>query len=425
MLILLNMSFNMSTVHQYNTMFARLNLPVIVFLAVLLAVGAVGNSLVCYVYYFKFKPSNNRCFIVVMGILDLLTCTVSIPLHILELKYTASFGTFGLCELIMMCVTFFTMSSAVVLLVVAVDRYRKICRPFKRQMTPYSAKLSCIICCVVSGLFTIPSSVIDGPKTIPVGQINATICSQRNEDSNLHIVYSGIQMFLFVGAVVSLVVLYGLIWRQIRRKQTIRRRLSECRSSDSTPTPCSSGKKHSARTSDKDCVQPFNCVTTQGGEGNNTNSLVRGDSYSDAANNGAPSCVIQNYVRCESGSSQSSSDQAVITYSCSQPSSPTFMPAVPILRQTSTSASSQGKHGTSKITMVLFLITLTFILSYLPYLVLIVARSAHPDLIDEAPVVGAILERSYFIQSISNPFIYSFCNATFRKHLKSLCCMKT
>ncbi|XP_046569802.1 gastrin/cholecystokinin type B receptor-like [Haliotis rubra] len=414
------MSFNITSVYEYNNAFARLYMPVIVFLVVLLAVGVVGNSLVCYVYYVKFKPSNNRCFIVIIGILDLLTCVVSIPLHILELNYNATFGTFGLCELIMTCVTFFSMSSAAVLVVVAVDRYRKICQPFKRQMTPFSAKISSVIVCVVSGLFSIPSSVIDGPRTISLGEVNATICSQRDEDSDLHIVYSGIQIFLFVGALVSLVVLYGLIWHQIRRKQTIRRRFSECKNTDNTLRPCLTGQTHSARTSDNDCCQPLNCDTTQVGEENNANTVIRTHTYRHEADNGTPLNLIQNNVRCESGS-QSRSDETVITYCFGQASSPSFMPALSTLRPTSTPAHSQGKHGTGKITMVLFLITLVFILSYLPYLALTVARSTHPDILDETPVAGAILERSYFIQSISNPLIYSFCNAIFRRRLRSMC----
>ncbi|XP_067666416.1 D(4) dopamine receptor-like [Haliotis asinina] len=412
------MSFNITSVYIYNNTFAHLYMPVIVFLVVLMAVGVVGNSLVCYVYYVKFKPCNNRCFIVVMGILDLFTCVVSIPLHILELNYNATFGTFGLCELIVTCVTFFSMSSAAVLVVVAVDRYRKICQPFKRQMTPYSAKVSSVVCCVVSGLFSVPSSVVDGPTVISLGEINATVCSQRDENSDLQIVYSGIQMFLFVGALLSLVVLYGLIWHQIHRKQTIRRRFSECQNPDNVLRPCLTGQT-SSRTS-QECCQPINCDTTQEGEKSNAQALVRVHTYRHEADNGTPLNLIQNNVKCENGS-RSRSDQAVITYCCGEASSPSFMPSLSIPQHTSTPAPSLGKHGSSKITMVLFLITIVFILSYLPYLALTVARSTHPDILDETPVAGAILERSYFIQSISNPLIYSFCNAIFRQHLRSMC----
>ncbi|XP_059155158.1 uncharacterized protein LOC131940492 isoform X2 [Physella acuta] len=72
-------------------------------------------------------------------------------------------------------------------------------------------------------------------------------------------------------------------------------------------------------------------------------------------------------------------------------------------------------QGIKKTTLMLFSITLVYILSFLPHLVLMTLKSL--DLLDGADTRGDLVHnlliRSYFINSVSNPVIYSFFSKSF------------
>ncbi|XP_067664563.1 nematocin receptor 2-like [Haliotis asinina] len=76
-----------------------------------------------------------------------------------------------------------------------------------------------------------------------------------------------------------------------------------------------------------------------------------------------------------------------------------------------------------RITVIAFTVTFAFILSYLPYAVIMTVRSVqpltfHPDGVWF--VTYNILIRSYFISSMINPFVYGFMSLTFRQECVKL-----
>ncbi|XP_050397486.1 orexin receptor type 2 [Patella vulgata] len=75
-------------------------------------------------------------------------------------------------------------------------------------------------------------------------------------------------------------------------------------------------------------------------------------------------------------------------------------------------------------TTVLFAVTLAYILSFLPYLIVMVLRSVLKDfesgLDDIGEVIYKFCVKSFFINNAINPIIYSFLNASFRKDAKQL-----
>ena len=73
----------------------------------------------------------------------------------------------------------------------------------------------------------------------------------------------------------------------------------------------------------------------------------------------------------------------------------------------------------NRATVVAFLVTFVFIVSFLPHLSLIVSRTLVKDF--DLNLEGAglcaynIFIRSYFVNSVANPIIYGFMNTEFRK----------
>ena len=76
-------------------------------------------------------------------------------------------------------------------------------------------------------------------------------------------------------------------------------------------------------------------------------------------------------------------------------------------------------------TVIMRMVTVTFILSYLPFLVIVTLRYSNPDKIPgklskPALVAYHIFLRSYFINSVTRPFIYVFMNEEFRQKVTAL-----
>ena len=92
--------------------------------------------------------------------------------------------------------------------------------------------------------------------------------------------------------------------------------------------------------------------------------------------------------------------------------------------------SDSVNSGTRRTTLMLFLITVVYLLSFLPYLVLNILKVLDEDSLSGRggawEVIHNVLLRSYFINSMANPIIYSFCSRTFSaecsKVLHCRCC---
>lgn len=92
--------------------------------------------------------------------------------------------------------------------------------------------------------------------------------------------------------------------------------------------------------------------------------------------------------------------------------------------------SNSVHSSTRRTTLMLFLITLVYLLSFLPYLVLMIVKVLDRDSLSGSgggwELLHNFLLRSYFINSMANPIIYSFCSRTFRiecaQILRCRCC---
>lgn len=382
--------------HQYDDMYASKYLPAIVFVAILMLVGVVGNSLVCYVYLFKFKPSTTRCFIVTLALLDILNCSLSMPLKIVHMRHHATSGLYG-CRFATISLTFFSLASAAVLLPVAVDRYLKICKPFASQMTVFYAKVGCAVACTVAFLLTIPPAIIHGPTIHPLPHANATFCylSDGERGTLPHVIYSGVQMLLFVMTAGALIVMYTCIWHRVyKQKKAFRQRARAGSSNRMSPN--------------RNCTQESTSETLTTSPNVNRTSMNETSTISQQGNQ---SLDPQN----DSSSLKTEHEQCAFT-------SPSR--SGPIHDKGVTTTLHQ-EYVVRRMTLMLFLISLMFFISFLPYLIITVTVSSNKSFAERLTVISSasviIFERSYFIQSACNPFIYSFCSVNFRREMMKVC----
>lgn len=77
-------------------------------------------------------------------------------------------------------------------------------------------------------------------------------------------------------------------------------------------------------------------------------------------------------------------------------------------------------------TLIMRMVTIAFVVSFLPYLIIVMIRYSNTDIPTKLSKVEQILYhvflRTYFINSMINPFIYGFMNTEFRAKIKALFC---
>ncbi|CAG2252327.1 CCKAR [Mytilus edulis] len=109
-----------------------------VLLIVYILLGLIGNTLVMIVYKYKMKQNvDDRYFIPWLALLDLLACTFRCSFEFARKMNPVNFRGSVLCKLCWTPVNITGLSSIILLFVIALHRYLKVCRPFGKQMTLY------------------------------------------------------------------------------------------------------------------------------------------------------------------------------------------------------------------------------------------------------------------------------------------------
>ncbi|XP_041361652.1 orexin receptor type 2-like [Gigantopelta aegis] len=377
-----------------NDEFALTILPTIVFLAAILVVGFVGNIIVCYIYLAKFKVSTTRCFVVTLALVDLLTCCIAIPGDVFDLRENYTFRNVALCKVLSFCNSFSTMASGAVLIAIATDRYMKICKPLAKQMSITSAKVAVGLSCVTSVFVSWPNFILYGARTVltEYPDINGTDCStdDRFIGTIYPLLYNGFQFLLFIISVFVIIVLYLHIWRTVLKHVGLKEKKTELTSNKYIQQRVRILLANVSSTSGSEMTPSAGKELEVSKDGTRTISTRLGEPITDSVTN-----------ECDSKTQTSKAK-----------------------RRTVKRSKSKREQKARRTTFMLFLITLVFVLSFLPHLGLMAARGIHKVMFDSlspgATAAYNFFLRSYFINSASNPIIYGFCNLRFRMECKAL-----
>ncbi|XP_059169960.1 uncharacterized protein LOC131951635 [Physella acuta] len=203
-------------------------LPTYILLAILMLVGLPGNALVILVYGFRFPPSTTKSFIMAMASFDLLNCLLGMPFEMVDLRKDIDLDIPAACKVMRFLVSLSSCGSVTVLVVVAVDRFRRICQPFRKQMSVRQSKILVGLMVLFSFVFCSPALVLYGKQTDY--RLNHTVheCSIDDEYRG-SILAAGYQYLLggtWVVCIIVLIVMYGFIIVNIHNQKKRRRTLS-------------------------------------------------------------------------------------------------------------------------------------------------------------------------------------------------------
>ena len=135
------------------------------------------------------------------------------------------FESAAACKVLRFCNYFFSVASGSILIVIAVDRYRKVCRPMNSQLSIGWSRFAIVIAISFSILSATPSAIFHNvvEVNITTSTGNTSILgydctNERDDDHHLLItLYNIYQFALFISTVSVLVTLYSLVGRQLYR----------------------------------------------------------------------------------------------------------------------------------------------------------------------------------------------------------------
>lgn len=195
-------------------------LPLLLVLSILSFVGIFANAHVLFVFGTKIKRSTYRVFVLGLGCIDMLGCTISIPFQIIDETHPYTFFDAISCKIFRFFDTNLAIAAALMLVVIASERFRKICRPNGLQVTEKRAIRSIIAVIVGSSIATSPALLIYGRHTVPIESkhVNGTECSWTDEASDTYYgyVYYAVELFIIISCMVSLTILYSFVGKALR-----------------------------------------------------------------------------------------------------------------------------------------------------------------------------------------------------------------
>lgn len=363
-------------------------LPSFFYVCILLCLGIFGNALVLYVYLFKWPKSTSRVFILSLAMYDMLNCTTSMPHELALLLHFDQFDFPVLCKISRFITGMINNTTTFILIVIAVDRYKRICKPHRRHITPCLGK-KLVLAATLFGIGTNwPMLLLYGTINLPGGGQTCLIES-RWLTTKFPLLFV---MFLLIGHLVTdiiLIVLYSLVGKAIFNRRHF---LKSTRAKETKPEV-----SQSSYTVDEMDSEDVEQKRTR-----------------------LASFVFWNRVSDEFRKRSNTTDSKV---KAKGKPKVTNKKSISLLRRALSKVSSvdQGNRVNARVgktTLMLFLVTVVFILSFIPHVAMVILRYTNPSFVMCLSYSGKSIYqmtlRSYLLNSVLNPLVYCFVSNQFR-----------
>ena len=368
--------------------------PIIATISCLMVFGLAGNGSVLLFFRRKAKKDTPSFFIMTLAVVDWIVC-LGICLTIAELTTIYSFTNDLACKLYVITKMFASLFSAFILLTIAGYRYRKICCPFKRQLTLRGAKIAVGCDLLLAIALSVPQIFLFGSVSSELpNEYNVTVtgydCGMRVFDDNL-VVFNSFMSYtyaiVFAVAFISLIIVYSLQGKAIAKFKRDHRTLKN------------DGRER---------------------------TLSRGPSHESQLNSG----VKFSSIRMDKVKIANSVETLPLTKNANDDKEHTDSDEV-VRRNKSVRTGPDISARTSviisqaKITVMFLIITICFMFSFLPYLSYSLWRSFNiqgTDAFTRDTVMVQLCLNSYLINSITNPLVYGWFHIEFRHFIKRTIC---
>lgn len=440
------------TLRYLNDLEANDRLPVIIFLGVLSVIGFIGNLHVIFVGICRLhSPTNYRIFITILAVMDILNCLFGMPFEIFDNKYPYTFTYTTTCRVMRFHNTFVNIGSMLILLTIAVERYQKICKPLRTQMTKKGLGVACGVIVLISLVFSCPQAIFNGHRTVIFEEHNITQkynitgvdCTVNDDfkDTPFPRLYYIVINFGIIVSIVTLIVLYCCVGLSLRKHTKSFGRLSGFRTSVSTECSNTSSRRGTLFSNGTSNEMPLhnlhgNCDFIPTSNEIDENNVISDKEDTDEVflSDGMPTPRIHRKLECQTSNKENleSRDRLGSTQN-DHNRKPSFqrqfsnkslfqrqLSSQPMLKR----QFSNSEKNMIRTTRILCIITAIFIVSYLPIEILIIISAIKKGFFNNLDKTGKaiykIFLRFFFINNVANPFIYGFYDKNFRKTCRKM-----
>ena len=350
-------------------------------------VGVVGNVCVILMYNCKMKKRrDDRYFIPWLALVNLFATIIAVTFFITLNSLHANYTSDILCKSLNYFNRVTFVISLVILLVIAIQRYKKICNTFGNRISLFWKRFSIVFTIIASSLISIPMAIFYGVTEVLNTDTNVTEfrCQLRSEaETNSYARYG---LYVFHGCVFSLIFiivtsitsLYLIIGRRIHSNmQTPSKTLS---SSTSSLFSNSINQTDIVLRKARSETNMFKVKSKQNSE------------------NSTPTLVIYSGSGVQVGRSQSTNNCRKIH--------------------------KRRNLNIYRYSYMFFTISVVTFVSYVPPFIVILLETADRDLWNDLSYtqlnILLLFRRMYLLSYVINPFLFGLFDRTFRSELKAV-----
>ncbi|WAR16369.1 5HTR-like protein [Mya arenaria] len=359
-----------------------------------------------YFLQLKDKASSTVVFIRYLAILDLIVCSFLIAGTTADLCTIIDFRSNIGCKFMYFFDHWIVVGFVFILWVISIDRYRKICVPFGKQLTKRITEVN------------ITSEDENHPQVV------GYYCT-NSDDKDLAVVtafFHVVDLVTIVGVFLTFVYTYGRIWLTLRKHKKKTEVLHALKVKSNALNQqrtqlYAMPVEHLSEKQDTDAVS-FNLNSTDDEKNeqkmNASNSFNSGLNIANAAESKSASTQFldvpsRNRISFEGDSI----DSTQIKKSAS---------AITVASQTSIASKNSkvksAKKSERNITIMMFAVSVGYTICFTPHFVVILIRQLTITTEEELSPVTQFLLRSPFWNSVLNPIIFCVLNPEYRKYVR-------
>lgn len=228
---LVNNNNSHKTLDDFNDEESLRRLVPLVFLGVNMIAGVIGNSIVLIVYPLRFPRNTHRTLIIGLSVADLLVCLIAISFEIVEMRFQYTFYNKIACTIVRSFSYWFTLVSMFVFMGMSYEKYKRICKPMKKQMTVKDCRVYIICVFTIALLLVWPNLLLTGIRMVKLGDnLTGYDCSLSDKYAHtaFHIIAESTLLVVSVILIGIIILLYSLTGRTILIQYRFRKQFRNC-----------------------------------------------------------------------------------------------------------------------------------------------------------------------------------------------------
>ncbi|XP_045201912.2 D(2) dopamine receptor A-like [Mercenaria mercenaria] len=416
---------------KQNEIFLHL-LPVIINMVILGVVGIIGNTLAIIFYIKRSKLTSTVALIIYLAVVDLMVCVLIIP-SILEMSVNLTYFQSFLCKLSHFFARWTIAISCMIIWIISIDRYQKICNPLGKQITIVIVKRAMYVIAIFTFLFSVKNFFTFDNIQLNVSNTDnnetavGRFCTVRKDEKyRLTVsVFYGIDTVLTLVVFLTLLFTYSnVIFTLIKLRQKRKQKLKKI--------PCNEKSQNYNLVKMKALQLPVGAEYNIFGSTDSSTLDISGIFQSTldipGMTRNATEVSLHNYPHCRDVEQTKYPAVDMKTNNGKINDGAVYFSKLPWQIENNTQKKHCKKFSKLRVsperslTIMMLAVSLVYVLCFSPYFAVRIALRNTADNSDEFELSAGVqfVLRLVYVNSVFNPIIYCIFNPKFRRYIKRI-----